>query len=74
MWKRTRRRDMADVNVYTARRLKEMAQSLGILAKSCQEDSGTDKGLTRDDAVAAMQMAAAMGLRQLLSVLSAADL
>lgn len=60
MWKRTRRRDMADVNVYTARRLKEMAQSLGILAKSCQEESGTDKGLTRDDAVAAMQMAAAM--------------
>lgn len=60
MWRRTRRREMADVNVYTAKRLKEMAQSLGLLAKSCQDESGTDRGLTRDDAVAAMQMAAAM--------------
>lgn len=55
-----RRRDMADVNVYTARRLNEMAQSLGLLAKSCVETGGEEQGLTRDDALAAMQTAAAM--------------
>ena len=32
MWKRNRRRDMADVNIYTAERLNEMARSLGELA------------------------------------------
>jgi len=51
---------MADVNVYTAKRLNEMAQSLGMLAKSCEEESAAEKGLTRGDALAAMQMAAAM--------------
>lgn len=60
MWKRSRRRDMADVNAYTARRLNEMARSLGILAKSCQDDMGGGRGLTREDALAAMQMSAAM--------------
>ena len=60
MWRRTRRRDMADVNIYTAKRLKDMAQSLGLLAQSCQDETSEGKGLTREDAVAAMQMAAAL--------------
>ena len=61
MWKRTRpRRDMADVNVYTAGRLNEMARSLGLLARSCTDHMNEEKGLTRDDALAAMQMSAAM--------------
>ena len=55
-----KRRDMADVNVYTARRLNEMAQSMGLLAKSCAENGSDAHGLTRDDALAAMQTAAAM--------------
>lgn len=60
MLRRNKRRDMADVNVYTARRLNDMAQSLGLLAKSCIDDLGEEKGLTREDALAAMQMSAAM--------------
>ena len=60
MWKRTRRRDMADVNVYTAGRLSEMARSLGLLARSCTDSLEEEKGLTREDALAAMQMAAAL--------------
>lgn len=60
MLRRMRRRDMADVNVYTARRLNDMAQSLGILAKSCVDELGAERGLTREDALAAMQMSAAM--------------
>lgn len=57
MWKRTRRRDMADVNVYTAGRLSEMARSLGLLARSCTDSLEEENGLTREDALAAMQMA-----------------
>ncbi len=60
MWRRTKRRDMADVNVYTASRLGEMARSLGILARSCQDEMDGNPGLTREDALAAMQMSAAM--------------
>ena len=48
MWKRKRRRDMADVNIYTAERLSEMARSLGVLARACndrmEEERGTDQG------------------------------
>lgn len=55
-----KRRDMADVNVYTAKRLNDMAQSLGLLAKSCVDNLDDEHGLTRDDALAAMQMSAAM--------------
>lgn len=51
---------MADVNVYTARRLNEMAQSLSLLARTCRETADQGRGLTRDDAMAAMQTAAAM--------------
>lgn len=60
MLRRNKRRDMADVNVYTAKRLNDMAQSLGLLAKSCADNLGEETGLTRDDALAAMQMSAAM--------------
>ncbi len=60
MWRRIKRRDMADVNVYAAKRLSDMAQSLGLLAKSCQDEMEGSRGLTREDALAAMQMSAAM--------------
>ena len=43
MWKRTRRRDMADVNVYTAGRLSEMARSLGLLARFLHGQFGRGK-------------------------------
>ena len=51
---------MADVNVYTAGRLNEMARSLGMLARSCTDSLKDEKRLTREDALAAMQMSAAM--------------
>lgn len=60
MLRRNKRRDMADVNVYTAKRLNDMAQSLGLLAKSCADNMDGETGLTKDDALAAMQMSAAM--------------
>lgn len=60
MLRKMKRRDMADVNVYTAGRLSEMARSLGLLAKSCMDSMNEEKGLTREDALAAMQMSAAM--------------
>ena len=59
MWKRKRRRDMADVNIYTAERLSEMARSLGVLARACNDRMEEERGLTREDALAAMQTAAA---------------
>lgn len=60
MFRKRKRRDMADVNVYTARRLNDMAQSLSLLARTCVETESQGRGLTRDDALAAMQTAAAM--------------
>lgn len=60
MLRRSKRRDMADVNVYTAKKLNDMAQSLGLLAKSCADNMDGETGLTREDALAAMQMSAAM--------------
>jgi stage II sporulation protein E len=60
VWRRSKRRDMADVNMYTASRLGEMARSLSVLAKSCQDDLDNKRGLTKEDALAAMQMSAAM--------------
>lgn len=60
MLRRNKRRDMADVNVYTAKRLNDMAQSLGLLARSCADNMDGEAGLTKDDALAAMQMSAAM--------------
>ncbi|RKJ03958.1 serine/threonine protein phosphatase [bacterium D16-54] len=37
-----------------------MARSLSVLAKSCQDDLENKRGLTKEDALAAMQMSAAM--------------
>ncbi len=54
-----KRLDMADVNVYTAARLGDMASSLRRLAQSFSDEM--DGGhLTREDGAAAMQTAAAM--------------
>ena len=52
-------RDMADVNVYTARRLKDMALSLSSLAQAFADEIGGRSQLTREDGLAAMQTAAA---------------
>ncbi|MDR1773161.1 MAG: SpoIIE family protein phosphatase [Hungatella sp.] len=51
---------MADVNVYTAKRLNDMANSLGELARACTDDLSTEQGLTKEDGIAALQTAAAM--------------
>lgn len=53
-------RDMADVNVYTAKRLKDMAVSLSGLAKAFADEIGGEKRLTKEDGLAAMQTAAAL--------------
>lgn len=52
--------DMADVNVYTAKRLNDMAASLGELARACMDDLSAGQGLTTEDAIAAIQTAGAM--------------
>lgn len=51
---------MADVNVYTAKRLNDMANSLGELARACTDDLALEQGLTKEDGIAALQTAAAM--------------
>ena len=56
--RRTLHRDMADVNVYTARRLKSMALSLGGLAQAFADEIGGQGNLTKEDGLAAMQTAA----------------
>ena len=86
--RRTLHRDMADVNVYTARRLKSMALSLGGLAQAFADEIGVQGHLTKEDGLAAMQTAASAVCgelytvqpvlwqppgRQLLSLLSASD-
>ena len=55
--RRTLHRDMADVNVYTARRLKSMALSLGGLAQAFADEIG-GQGSDEEDGLAAMQTAA----------------
>lgn len=52
-------RDMADVNVYTAKRLKDMAMSLSGLAQAFADELGDCGHLTKEDGLAAMQSAAA---------------
>ena len=54
-----KRLDMADVNVYTAARLADLAASLSRLAKSFTEEID-GRHLTKEDGAAAMQTAAAM--------------
>lgn len=53
-------RDMADVNVYTAGRLKSMAESLSGLARAFAGEVESGGRLGREDALAAMQSAAAL--------------
>lgn len=57
--KRSVHRDMADVNVYTAKRLKDMADSLERLAKSFDR-AKRETGLTCEDGIAALEAAAAV--------------
>ena len=57
--KKSLHRDMADVNVYTAKRLKDMAMSLSGLAQAFADEIGGGGRLTKDDGLAAMQTAAA---------------
>ena len=52
--------DMADVNVYTAKRLNDMANSLGELARACTDELSAEQGLTKEDGIAALETAAAM--------------
>ncbi len=47
--------DMADVNVYTAKRLNDMAGSLGELARACTDELSAGQGLTKEDGIAAMR-------------------
>lgn len=53
-------KDMADVNIYTARRLNDMAGSLEELAKAFADEINDGQKLTREDGMAAMQTAAAV--------------
>ena len=52
--------DMADVNVYTAKRLNDMANSLGELARACTDDLSAEQGLTKEDGIETLETAAAM--------------
>lgn len=57
--RRTVHRDMADLNAYTAKRLKDMAQSMGVLAKTFGKVK-EEPGLTKEDGFAALEAATAM--------------
>ncbi len=59
LMKREVHRDMADLNAYTAKRLREMARSMEALAKTFGRDR-EEPGLTREDGVAALEAATAM--------------
>lgn len=58
--KRTSHKSMSDVNVYTAKKLSDMAASLSRLAKVCSEDNEISRGLSEEDGQAAFQAAASM--------------
>lgn len=51
---------ICDVNYYTARRLGDMADSLGRLAKAFDDEIENGRQLTREDGLAAMQTSSAM--------------
>ncbi len=59
-YRKSGHRDMADIHVYTARKLNDMAVSMEKLAKSLDEGNTAGRSLTREDGLAAMQMAGAM--------------
>lgn len=58
--RRSGHRDMADIHVYTAKKLSDMAGSLEELARSFDEEINGGGRLTKEDGLAAMQMAGAM--------------
>jgi len=51
---------MADIHVYTARKLSSMAGSLETLAKTFDQEISGGRSLSREDGLAALQMAGAM--------------
>lgn len=53
-------RDMADIHVYTARKLSGMAVSMQALARTFDQEVRGGQGLSREDGLAALQMAGAM--------------
>ena len=57
--RRSVHKDMADFNGYTAKRLREMAESFAGLSKAFGGNS-EETGLSREDGAAAMEAAAAM--------------
>ena len=57
--RRSVHKDVTDVNSYAAKRLKDMAQSLGGLAKTFGKMKD-DPGLSREDGIAALEAASAM--------------
>lgn len=57
--KRAVHRDMADLNAYTAKRLRDMAQSMGVLAKTFGK-AKEEPGLTKEDGIAALEAATAL--------------
>lgn len=58
--KRKEKRRVCDVNYYTARRLGDMADSLGRLAKAFDDEIESGRQLTREDGLAAMQTSSAL--------------
>ena len=58
--RRSDRRDRAEIHVYTARRLSDMAGSLEELARSFDEEPVPGRTLSREDGLAAMQAAGAL--------------
>ena len=66
--KKSLHRDMADVNVYTAKRLKDMAMSLSGLAQAFADEIGGGGRLTKDDGLAAMQTAGAAGKKAIICI------
>ena len=51
---------MADIHVYTAKKLEGMADSLENLARTFDGDGQMGRNLSREDGLAALQMASAM--------------
>lgn len=66
--RRTLHRDMADVNVYTARRLKSMALSLGGLAQAFADEIGGQGHLTKEDRAGGNADGGVGGMRRLYTV------
>lgn len=57
--KRALHKDVTDVNIYAAKRLRDMAQSLGGLARTFGKLK-EEPGLTREDGIAALEAASAL--------------